>query len=103
MRKYTQKRSSRHAGVKPLLTELSSIYQFGLSSLFLRDSSLPYVFVIVSVYVFVIMSWVTMLLYSQNRCEFVCSQESHEWDGGGRCSGRPGEVKNEGERYWIDG
>ena len=96
-------------GEDPLQTELSSnlmlfntvlflCIQLGLSSFNFKDSSLFFVFVLVGG-----VCCVVVLLYNQSRCEFVCPQESHEWDGGGRCSGRPGEVSNEGERYWIDG
>ena len=72
-----------YPGEDPLQGELSSRFQFGLSSSFFRDSSLIFVFVLVLVYVSVKMSSVIVMLFNQSRYEFVCPQERHEWEGGG--------------------
>ena len=62
----------------------NSYCQLGLSSFNFKDSSLFFVFVLVGG-----VCCVVVLLYNQGRCEFVCPQESHEWEGGGDVPGGP--------------
>ena len=71
-----------YLGENPLQGELSSGFQFGLSSSFFRDSSLIFVLVLVPVYVYVEPSnVVVVMLFNQSCCEFVCPQEGHDWGG----------------------